>query len=264
MLNYETILSSYDDKLTLMQWLKKVEAALQNAAATSFEVVKRGNATIAFKITFADGTTLESGGIVLQQGESVQSGAIVNGHLILTLTNGDRLDCGTLFNGNIDINGNMLVRGDISAQGKISAPAIVESMAGYTAAIGSDSALTLEPLYVGIVKNGNKITFAVSMNVTRTAYAGVRTFVSFGVPKAVNDLLVPFEGNVFDVKAIDFFYDFGSNFEQAKKVSSFASMTKGSGSNPTIFLKANFDGLTNNVKYFVRVECTYLLSNSLA
>ena len=111
MLNYETILSNYDDKLTLMQWLKKVEAALNDASATNFEVVKRGDATISFKITFADGTAIESGEIILQQGESVTGGAIVNGHLILTLSNGDQIDAGSLFNGDVSINGNITAVG---------------------------------------------------------------------------------------------------------------------------------------------------------
>ncbi|MBR2774988.1 MAG: hypothetical protein IKD73_08400 [Selenomonadaceae bacterium] len=96
MIDYDTILSTTEDKMTLLQWLKKVEAALKDASATSFKVNKKGNATLTFSIVFADGTELESGEIILQQGESVESVAIVNGHLILTLTNGDELDAGDL------------------------------------------------------------------------------------------------------------------------------------------------------------------------
>ena len=96
MLNYETLLSSYDDKLTLMQWLKKVEAALKDASAVSFKVNKRGDATLTFSVVFEDGSELETGPITLQQGESVQAATITNGHLILTLTNGDELDAGDL------------------------------------------------------------------------------------------------------------------------------------------------------------------------
>lgn len=96
MLNYETLLSSYDDKLTLMQWLKKVEEALKDASAVSFKVNKRGDATLTFSVVFEDGSELETLPIILQQGESVQRAAIRNGHLILTLTNGDELDAGDL------------------------------------------------------------------------------------------------------------------------------------------------------------------------
>ena len=144
MLNYDTIISSYDDKLTLMQWLKKVEYALKNASAVSFNVNQRGNATLTFSVVFEDGSEIETGPIVLQQGESVESAAIVNGHLILTLTNGDTLDAGDLggvssfsidgsqhlivhyqngttqdlgaiFTGNVSISGNLAVSGTLSA-----------------------------------------------------------------------------------------------------------------------------------------------------
>lgn len=142
MLNYETLLSSYDDKLTLMQWLKKVEDALKDASAVAFNVNKRGDATLTFSVVFEDGTELETGPIVLEQGESVASAAIVGGHLKLTLTNGDVLDAGDLggvssfsidasqhlivhyqngttqdlgaiFSGNVTINGDLSVTGNI-------------------------------------------------------------------------------------------------------------------------------------------------------
>ena len=115
MLNYETLLSSYDDKLTLMQWLKKVEEALKNASAISFDVNKRGDATLTFSIKFEDGTELESGPFTLEQGESVESAAIINGNLFLTLTNGYVLDAGNLFNGNITLGGNLTAQGTIKA-----------------------------------------------------------------------------------------------------------------------------------------------------
>lgn len=118
MLNYETILSSYDDKLTLMQWLKKVEDALNNASAVTFNVNKRGDATLTFSIVFEDGSEIESDPLTLQQGESVESAYIQNGNLHLVLTNGDDLDAGNLFNGDVNVTGN------ITATGTISAPAI--------------------------------------------------------------------------------------------------------------------------------------------
>lgn len=96
MINYETIKSVYDDKLTLMQWLNKVQEALKDATAVSFDVNKRGDATLTFSIVFDDGTELETDPIILEQGESVESATLRNGHLILTLTNGDELDAGNM------------------------------------------------------------------------------------------------------------------------------------------------------------------------
>lgn len=96
MINYDTIISNFDDKVTLYNWLRKVEEALKNASATNFVVNKKGNATLSFSITFADGETLESGDIVLQQGESVDDARIAGGILQLHLTNGTWLTAGNI------------------------------------------------------------------------------------------------------------------------------------------------------------------------
>ena len=96
MINEETIVSVYDDKMTLLQFLKTVNKALDEAVLTSVEVSKKGNATLSFVFEFADGTKIESGEIVLQQGESVTDANIVDGHLYLTLSNGESLDAGNV------------------------------------------------------------------------------------------------------------------------------------------------------------------------
>ena len=112
MINYDTIISNFDDKVTLYNWLRKVEEALKNASATNFVVNKKGNATLSFSITFADGETLESGDIVLQQGESVDQARIASGILQLHLTNGTWLTAGNIKpvnNFNIDANQHLIV-----------------------------------------------------------------------------------------------------------------------------------------------------------
>lgn len=112
MINYDTIISNFDDKVTLYNWLRKVEEALKNASATNFVVNKKGNATLSFSITFADGKTLESGDIVLQQGESVDQARIASGILQLHLTNGTWLTAGNIkpvSNFNIDTNQHLIV-----------------------------------------------------------------------------------------------------------------------------------------------------------
>lgn len=135
MINYDTILSNYEDKLTLMQWLNKVEEALKDATATGFHVNKTGNATFTFSIDFDDGTTLTSEEVVVNQGESVASAAINNGVLELTLTNGDVLSAGNIFNGNLSLNGDLSVSGDLSAGGDL----IVTGNATITGAASANS-----------------------------------------------------------------------------------------------------------------------------
>lgn len=112
MINYDTIISNFDDKVTLYNWLRKVEEVLKNASATNFVVNKKGNATLSFSITFADGETIESGDIVLQQGESVDDARIASGILQLHLTNGTWLTAGNIkpvSNFNIDTNQHLIV-----------------------------------------------------------------------------------------------------------------------------------------------------------
>ena len=182
MINYETIISNFDDKTTLYNWLRKVEEALKHASATNFVVNKKGNATLSFSITFADGTTLESGDIVLQQGESVDQARIASGILQLHLTNGTWLtagnikpvsnfsidayqhlivnyqdgtsqDLGAIFNGNVNISGTFNAT-------KITGNEIVETMTGYT--FTSQGGEDNEIAFASVCKNGNKITFVIA------------------------------------------------------------------------------------------------------
>lgn len=60
MINWKTILSSFDDKPTLMQWLKIVEKALQNASLESVTAKAAPNNAVAFEFKFADGSTVTS------------------------------------------------------------------------------------------------------------------------------------------------------------------------------------------------------------
>jgi len=282
MLNYETILSSFDDKATLMQWLKKVEEALKSASATAFKVNKKGEATLTFEIDFEDGTKLESGEIVLQQGEtgpqgpqgetgpqgpqgpqgatgaqgpqgvSVVSFSIdANNHLIVTFSNGTTQDLGNLFSGNIEITGNLNVSGQISGIN------IVETMNGYSFTKGTTDKGTFNYVYVGMVKNGNKLTivnaftFQKNEGATGGLYAG-----RFIMPNSVASKIIPFTGTLVTTA----------------KVQAIASLSD----QVTIdvsFVKNDIISLNTSVReireldatktYYIRQEATFLLSDSL-
>lgn len=263
MLNYETLLSSYDDRLTLMQWLKKVEDALKDASAVSFDVVNYGNATLAFKIDFADGTSIESDKFVLQQGDSVESAAIVNGHLILTLTNGEEIDAGNMFDGNVDISGQLLVRGDIDAEGKISGAEIVESMHGYGFTPTAVANTTIVYNYVGIVKNGNKLTFVIDGKITPTSNTPFNAnFASLTMPAAIISKLVPVDG-VVAYGAVPCYTTTGSATPKSVgsnyyKAGSTALTLQFMSISPIAGI------LTADTTYRFRIEQTFLLSENLA
>lgn len=200
MINKETILSNYDKKLTLLQWLKTINKALEDAVLTGVEVRQKGNATFSFVLTFEDGTEVESNEFVLAQGESINGATIRNGHLYLSLTNGNELDAGDLkpvtsfainasqhlivnygdgssqdlgaiFSGNVNIDGNLNAT-------KVTGNEIVENMNGYSFTKPSTSGV--EIIYASIVKNGNKLTMVLFGAITPTSIINPDTSTELG------------------------------------------------------------------------------------
>lgn len=68
MINLQTLLSTFNEKGTLLKWLKKVEAALANASLETVQVVVVDATHIKMKFVFADGTSVESPSITLPRG----------------------------------------------------------------------------------------------------------------------------------------------------------------------------------------------------
>lgn len=98
MINDNTILSSFNDRPTLLEWLKKVEEALKTDTATGVSVENPSVNSYIFKITFADGKTIASDTIRFP--DSVKSVTIENGHIIVTTQEGIRTDLGAISGNN--------------------------------------------------------------------------------------------------------------------------------------------------------------------
>ena len=110
MINYETILSLFDDKLTLLQYLTKIEEALKNEQLTDITVTQTDASHVYFTFVFEDGSTIDTPTFTLPAGPqgiqgpagadgadgvSVTNAEIdASGHLILTLSNGNTIDAG--------------------------------------------------------------------------------------------------------------------------------------------------------------------------
>lgn len=77
MVNLQTVLSVYDDKVTLMQWLKKVEKALKDSVLVSIETKQVEDSKASFVFVFEDGTRLETPAVTLPQGPKGDTGASV-------------------------------------------------------------------------------------------------------------------------------------------------------------------------------------------
>lgn len=68
MINWKSILSSYHDKPTLLQWLKMVKKALDESVLESASVNNVDETTITLSFNFADGTKITTPSITLPRG----------------------------------------------------------------------------------------------------------------------------------------------------------------------------------------------------
>lgn len=75
MINYETILSAFDDKETLLKWLQKVEKALTNSTLTSVDCVNVDDSHIKFTFNFADGSAIDTPEVYVKPGVDGKDGA---------------------------------------------------------------------------------------------------------------------------------------------------------------------------------------------
>lgn len=70
----ETILSAFTERGTLLKWLKKVEAALNNAILTDISVEQVSATQVKLKFTFENGDFVESPVLTLPRGEKGEPG----------------------------------------------------------------------------------------------------------------------------------------------------------------------------------------------
>lgn len=270
MLNYETILSSYDDKMTLMQWLKKVEEALEDASATAFDVTRLDNERVKFSLSFANGEKLETSVIIAQKGEKGDTGTSVvrfyiqDGHLFVELDNGVTQDLGALFSGNIQVNGNLEVTGEVKGSN------LLEIMSGYSFDITSGLTAGVTPIYVGVCKTGNKLTIVESLIIDASQLPTVQPrFGNIIIPKEIgekifilpNDQYGTFSGSIAPM------YEVGSYSAPKYNVGIIGTKQVYDTTKYKLFFGINgFNSASFDMtkQYFVRFEITILLSDNLA
>lgn len=201
-------------------------------------------------VTLSDGTNIDAGLIKQVSNFSINASQ----HLIANYNDGTTTDLGAIFNGNVNIAGNF------------TADSIIENMVDYVFLPTAEQAgLTREFIYAGIVKNGNKLTLVVALNLTRTGTAGSNqvNLGVFGIPSAVGSRI--YSTNIggetwASSQKIDLVKDInGTNPEGVVKISAGATAL-------SVYLRvADINNtLTLNDKHYVRAEVTFLLSNNLA
>lgn len=204
-----------------------------------------------------------------------------SGHLICTLSNGDTIDAGLIkqvssfsinasqqlvvtFNDGSTQNLGSIFSGNVNIAGNLTADSIVENMSGYTFTKYSQNFSTVNMIFAGAVKNGNKLTFVVALEITRTTSAtGAEPLGAFTIPAEPFSKLYPttIGGRnclVYDVKPA---------VEKANEnmVDLEYFITKGNSRDVGFNLRGGtVNNLTLNTTYYFRIEATFLLSESLA
>lgn len=142
---------------------------------------------------------------------------------------------------------------------------VIEVMTGYSfEQITPSTEFTLELIYAGVVKNGNKITFAVAANVTRTATVTANLKLGrFKIPANIGALLYQSligSYEYLDVKKVPV----AAQGWQISQIDAFMQKL----SNETIEVvlpnTSGLSDLTLDTKYYTRYEATFLLSENLA
>ena len=75
MINWKSIISEYNDKPTLLEWLKLVKKALDESVLESVSVNNVDETTITLSFNFADGTKITTPSITLPRGLTGATGA---------------------------------------------------------------------------------------------------------------------------------------------------------------------------------------------
>ena len=188
--------------------------------------------------TLSDGQTIDAGIVKQVSGFSINSSQ----HLIVSFNDGTSTDLGAIFTGNVNISGNF------------TADSIIENMIGYSATV-LYAGFTKD--YVGCVKTGNKITFAIAGTVTTgDEPLSNMTILKFDIPYQIGNKLIPHFNAVL---AYVYIPVIENEYQNPIQATGFMSRW----SNQDIRFLLRPDNLEGNKTYYFRVEFTFLLSNSL-
>lgn len=163
--------------------------------------------------------------------------------------------------GDLAVDGDLSV-GDIDSNGIITGDEIVENMSGYSAELLTEYVgLDIEVVYVGVVKNGNKITFVSAFNITRTDASATDnpTVIRFTIPQEIGAKLYNTQVGIYsflDNRIINAW----SAFNDAKQLVSYMDKIDAT---HIVVVPNSITSLTLNTKYYYRYEATFLLSDNL-
>ena len=168
--------------------------------------------------------------------------------------------------GDLELSGDLSVGGDVNITGdleadEISGNSIIEKMTGYSATV-YDELPNLNVIYMGVCKNGNKITFALAFDFTtgeeQTSTNG--TIASFHIPASIGAKLYPYLNSPFenklDTKVLNCWSSATAHVDGVEYAYKQTSQI--------IEINCEVYNLSPQTKYICRIEKTFLLSDNLA
>lgn len=197
-------------------------------------------------VTLSNGTQINAGLIKQVSNFTIDASQ----HLIVNYNDGTSTDLGAIFSGNVNISGNL------------TADSIIENMTGYSYADATTGYL-FENQYANIIKNGNKLTLVLAGDLTKPTGESSTNFVAgnFEIPLSIWNQLVPTQvgslTNVLSVQRVNIFFN-PTTFAEIG-----ALVLKSGGQKLTIQVVGT-GAMTLDVKYYMRVEVTFLLGANLA
>lgn len=137
---------------------------------------------------------------------------------------------------------------------------IIETMSGYTSSVTpTDTDKAVNPIYIGVCKNGNKLTFVVFASVTKLTTGAHSINFSFGIPSSVGEKLIPF--NIGGAYYLDYRVISCVQKSDWRIVTTNLDVTKSSN---TAMNFAIYDtNFVENEETYIRIEQTFLLSDNM-
>ena len=200
--------------------------------------------------TLSDGQTIDAGIVKQVAGFSINASQ----HLIVSYNDGSTTDLGAIFSGNINISGTLNAT-------KVTGDEIVETMTGYSVTLPTSSVnASVNSIYVGVSKTGNKITFVIFASITKLTSTVVALYYNFEIPSAVGDKLYTYQIGGYDY--------LDNNDVTGVQKSDFVRKQVGYSVTKPSYHSVSFaittEGLTQNEETYVRIEKTFLLSDNMA
>lgn len=150
---------------------------------------------------------------------------------------------------------------DVTASGNITAPSIIENMSGYSLNSTYAPPSNIDLIYVGCVKNGNKITFSIFGEFTYTN-STLRYLCGINIPSAIGSQLYPATiiGNnkLLDVRKIELVGKSTSEYEDI-----IVRTLKESNTILIFYIDPSQKVLDTEKTWVFRYEVTFLLSENL-